>query len=52
MDAFILLALVVIYVTISYVPVSETTKKTWESNRTEQSSRGGAEPDRTPAIDS
>ena len=39
MDAFILLALVVIYVTISYVPVCETPKKAWESNRTEQSSR-------------
>jgi hypothetical protein len=38
MDALILLALVVIYVSISYVPVSETPKKTCESNRAEPSS--------------
>ena len=48
MDAFILLVLVVIYVTISYLPMSEMPKKTWESNRTEQSSLAGAEPYRRP----
>ena len=48
MDAFIFLALIVIYVTISYVPVSEMPKRIGKSNRTEQSSRAGAEPDRNP----
>ena len=43
MDGFILLALVVIYLTISYVPVSETPKKTWQSHRTEQVSRNNSE---------
>jgi hypothetical protein len=46
MDAFILLALVVIYLTISYVPISEGTKKTWQSHRSEQSSPNNSEADR------
>ena len=52
MDAFILLALVVIYVTISYVPVSETPKKTGKV--TGPSSRPVLARSRTepPAIDS
>jgi hypothetical protein len=48
MDGFILLALVVIYLTISYVPVSETPKNTWQSHGAEQAARNDSEAARDP----
>jgi hypothetical protein len=47
MDGFLLLALIVIYVTISYVPISQAPKNTWQIDRPEQASRSNSEVDGT-----
>ena len=43
MNEFLLLALVIIYFAISYVPISGSAKPTWQSERTEQSFHANAE---------
>jgi preprotein translocase subunit SecY len=40
MNEFLLLALVIIYLVISYVPISGAPKATWQSDREERSSHG------------
>jgi hypothetical protein len=45
MYEFLFLALVIIYLAICYVPVSETPKDNWQSHRNEQSSHGNSEMD-------
>jgi hypothetical protein len=52
MNEFLLLALVVIYLVISYVPISEVSKDTWQSPRNERSSQGSPETDATSRDDS
>jgi hypothetical protein len=52
MNEFLLLALVIVYLVISYVPISGAPTPTWQSQRNEQSSDGNAEPDATGAHDS
>jgi len=55
MHEFLLLALVIIYLVISYVPtseVSEVSKDTRQSHRNERSSQGNAEIDGTGSHDS
>jgi hypothetical protein len=45
MNEFLLLALVIVYLVISYVPISEVSKNTWQSQRNERSSQGNPETD-------
>ena len=47
MNEFLLLALVIIYLVISYVPISGAPTPTWQSQRNEQSSNGNVETDAT-----
>jgi hypothetical protein len=47
MNEFLLLALVIIYLVISYVPISGAPKATWQSHRNERSSQGNPEIDAT-----
>jgi hypothetical protein len=47
MDGFLLLALVVIYVTISYVPISQVRKNTWQTGRNEHTTQSNSETDGT-----
>jgi hypothetical protein len=39
MDGILLLALIVIYLTISYVPISQTPKNTWQTDRNKPTTR-------------
>jgi hypothetical protein len=39
MNEFLLLALVIIYLAISYAPISQASKGTWRRRRSERSSR-------------
>jgi hypothetical protein len=43
MNEFLLLALIIIYLAISYVPISGAPKPTWHGQPSEQSSHGNAE---------
>jgi hypothetical protein len=43
MNEFLLLALIIIYLAISYVPISGAPKPTWQGQPSEQSSHGNAE---------
>jgi hypothetical protein len=43
MNEFLLLALVTIYLVVSYVPISGAPKATWQSDREERSSHGNTE---------
>jgi hypothetical protein len=52
MNEFLLLALVIIYLVISYVPISSAPKPTWQIQRNERSSDGNAETDTTGAHNS
>jgi|GEM_PF-1038357 len=52
MHEFLLLALVIIYLVISYVPTSEVSKDTRQSQRNERSSQGNPEIDGTGPHDS
>jgi hypothetical protein len=45
MNEFLLLALIIIYLAISYVPISGAPKPTWQGQRNEQSLPGNAETD-------
>jgi hypothetical protein len=45
MNEFLLLALTIIYLAISYVPISGASKDTWQSQGNGRSSHGNAEPD-------
>ena len=45
MNEFLLLALVIIYVVISYVPISGAPKATWQGQANERSAHGNIEPD-------
>jgi hypothetical protein len=45
MNEFLLLVLVIIYLVISYVPISGTPKPTWQSRPNDRSSDGNAEID-------
>ena len=47
MDGFLLLALVAIYVTISYVPISQVPKNTWQIERNEHTTQSKSETDGT-----
>jgi hypothetical protein len=49
MNEFLLLALVIIYLVISYVPISGAPTATWQSQRNEKSSDGNVETDATRA---
>jgi len=42
MNEFLLLALIIIYLVISYVPISGAPKATWQSHRHDRSSHGNA----------
>ena len=42
MNEFLLLVLVIIYLVISYVPISGAPKATWQSHRHDRSSHGNA----------
>jgi len=52
MHEFLLLALVIIYLVISYVPTSDASKDTRQSQRHERSSQGNSEVDGTGSHDS
>ena len=52
MNEFLLLALVVIYLVISYVPISEVSKDTRQTQRNERITQGSPETDATGAGDS
>ena len=52
MNEFLLLALVVIYLVISYAPISDASKGTWQSQRNERTSQGNPETDTTGHDDS
>jgi hypothetical protein len=52
MNEFLLLALVIIYLVISYVPISGAPTPTWQSQPNEQSSDGNAKTDATDAHNS
>ena len=52
MHEFLLLALVIIYLVISYVPSSQVSKDTRQSQRNERSSQGNPEVDGTGSHDS
>ena len=43
MNEFLLLALIIIYLAISYVPISGASKPTWQGQRNERSSPGNPE---------
>jgi hypothetical protein len=43
MNEFLLLALVIIYLVISYAPISGASKPTWQSQRDERSSQRNVE---------
>jgi hypothetical protein len=45
MNEFLLLALVIIYLAISYVPVSGTAKGNWQSHGNERTSHNSADAD-------
>ena len=45
MNEFLLVALVVIYLVITYVPISEAPKGDWQSRLSDRSSHGNAETD-------
>jgi hypothetical protein len=45
MNEFLFLALVIVYLAISYVPISQAPKDTWQSDRNERSSQSSAETD-------
>jgi hypothetical protein len=45
MNEFLLLVLVIIYLVISYAPISGTPKPTWQSRRNDRSSDSNAERD-------
>ena len=45
MNEFLLLTLIIVYVVISYVPISDAHKGNWQSHRNQQSSSGDAEKD-------
>ena len=45
MYEFLLLTLVIVYVVISYVPISDATKGNWQKHRNQQSSPGNTEND-------
>jgi len=47
MNEFLLLALVIIYVVISYMPISGVPKPSWQSERSERSSPRNPETDAT-----
>jgi hypothetical protein len=47
MNEFLFLALVIIYLVISYLPISGASKPTWQSHRNDHSSHGNAETDGT-----
>jgi hypothetical protein len=47
MNEFLLLALVIIYLVISYVPISGAPKPTWQIEPTGRSADGNAETDAT-----
>jgi hypothetical protein len=47
MDGFLLLALVAIYLAISYVPSSQAPKNTWQSNQNEHTTHSKSETDGT-----
>jgi hypothetical protein len=49
MNEFLLLALVIIYLVISYVPISGAPKPPWQTQPSEQSADGNAETDATGA---
>ena len=49
MNEFLLLALVIIYLVISYVPISGAPTPTWQSQRNEGSSDGNVKTDATRA---
>ena len=49
MNEFLLLALVIIYLVISYVPISGAPTPTWQSRPNERSSDGNIETDATGA---
>jgi len=52
MNEFLLLVLVIIYLVISYVPISGAPPPSWQSQPTERSSDGTAETDPTGAHNS
>jgi hypothetical protein len=52
MNEFLLLALVIVYLVISYVPISGAPTPTWQSQPNEQSSDRAAETDATGAHNS
>jgi hypothetical protein len=45
MNEFLLLALIIIYLAVSYVPISGVPKPTWQSQHSEPSSQGNPETD-------
>jgi hypothetical protein len=45
MNEFLLLTLVIVYVVISYVPISDDHKSNWQKHRNRQSSPGNTEND-------
>lgn len=45
MNEFLLLTLIIVYVVISYVPISDAHKGNWQSHRNQQSSSGDTEKD-------
>jgi hypothetical protein len=47
MDGFLLLALIVIYVTISYAPISQAPKNTWQIDRNKHTTQSNSETDGT-----
>jgi len=51
MNEFLLLALVVIYLVVSYVPISEVSKDTWQSQLNERTSQGSTQTDATGRDD-
>jgi hypothetical protein len=52
MHEFLLLALVIIYLVISYAPISGASKPTWQGQHNEASSQGNPETDATGPHDS
>jgi hypothetical protein len=45
MNEFLLVALVIVYMLITYVPISEAPKGDWQSRRDDRFSHGNAETD-------
>jgi hypothetical protein len=52
MHEFLLLALVIIYLVISYAPISGAPKPTWQDQHNEPSSQGSPETDVTGSHNS